>query len=119
MKLNVSAPFHCALMQPAADAMAEALGKTPPKNPVVPLIANVTASHVSDGDTIRDLLVEQVTAMVRWRECVLAMKAMGCNTLVELGAGKVLTGLTPRIDKELAATAIGAPADVEAFIKTL
>lgn len=86
---------------------------------MVPLIANVTAAHVSDGATIKDLLVEQVTAMVRWRECVLAMKALGCDTLVELGSGKVLTGLTPRIDKELAATAVGTPADVEAFIKTL
>ncbi|MBL8662977.1 MAG: ACP S-malonyltransferase, partial [Candidatus Odyssella sp.] len=119
MKLNVSAPFHCALMQPAADVMAEALGKTPPRNPAVPLIANVTAAHVSDGATIKQLLVEQVTAMVRWRECVLAMKATGCDTLVEIGAGKVLTGLTPRIDKELAGTAVGTPADVEALIKTL
>jgi len=119
MKLNVSAPFHCSLMQPAADAMAEALGKTMPRNPAVPLIANVTASHVSDGATIKDLLVKQVTAMVRWRESVLAMKAMGCDTLVELGSGKVLTGLTPRIDKELAASAVGTPADVEAFAKTL
>ena len=99
--------------------MADALAKTPPKNPAVPLIANVTAAHVSDGKTIKELLVEQVTAMVRWRECVLAMKAMGCDTLVELGAGKVLTGLTPRIDKELAATTVGTPADVEALIKTL
>jgi [acyl-carrier-protein] S-malonyltransferase len=119
MKLNVSAPFHCALMQPAADVMADALGKTPPKNPIVPLVANVTAAHVSDGGTIKQLLVEQVTAMVRWRECVLAMKAVGCDTLVELGAGKVLTGLTPRIDKELAAIAVGTPADIEALIKTL
>jgi [acyl-carrier-protein] S-malonyltransferase len=119
MKLNVSAPFHCALMQPAAAAMAEALGKAPPSDPAVPLIANVTASHVSDGATIKDLLVEQVTAMVRWRESVLAMKAMGCDTLVELGAGKVLTGLTPRIDKELKGMAVGTPGDIEAFIKTL
>ncbi|MGH7005898.1 MAG: ACP S-malonyltransferase [Alphaproteobacteria bacterium] len=119
MKLNVSAPFHCSLMQPAADAMEEALGKAAPGNPVVPLVANVTAAHVSDGATIKQLLVEQVTAMVRWRESVLAMKALGCDTLVELGAGKVLTGLTPRIDKELAATAIGTPADIEAFVKTL
>ncbi|HEY7609684.1 MAG TPA: ACP S-malonyltransferase [Alphaproteobacteria bacterium] len=119
MKLNVSAPFHCALMQPAADVMAEALAKTPPRDPAVPLVANVTAAHVSDGATIKAQLVEQVTAMVRWRECVLAMKALGCDTLVELGAGKVLTGLTPRIDKDLAGLAVGTPADVEAFIKTL
>jgi len=119
MKLNVSAPFHCSLMQPAAEIMEEALEKTVPGNPVVPLIANVTAAHVSDGATIKQLLVEQVTAMVRWRECVLAMKAMGCDTLIELGAGKVLTGLTTRIDKELAASAVGTPADIEAFLKTL
>jgi [acyl-carrier-protein] S-malonyltransferase len=119
MKLNVSAPFHCSLMQPAADAMKEALGQTPPQNPAVPLIANVTAAHVSDGATIKELLVEQVTAMVRWRESVLAMKAMGCDTLIELGAGKVLTGLAPRIDRELAAMAVGTPADIEAFIKRL
>jgi len=118
MKLNVSAPFHCSLMQPAADAMKDALGKVPPRNPAVPLVANVTAAHVSDGNTIKDLLVEQVTAMVRWRECVLAMKAMGCDTLIELGAGKILTGLTPRIDKELSAMAVGTPADIEAFVKT-
>ena len=119
MKLNVSAPFHCSLMQPAADAMKDALGKAPPENPIVPLIANVTAQHVSDGKTIKDLLVDQVTAMVRWRECVLAMKTLGCDTLIELGAGKVLTGLTPRIDKELSAMAVGTPADIEAFVKTL
>jgi [acyl-carrier-protein] S-malonyltransferase len=106
-------------MQPAADVMAEALAKTPPRDPAVPLVANVTAAHVSDGATIKAQLVEQVTAMVRWRECVLAMKALGCDTLVELGAGKVLTGLTPRIDKDLAGLAVGTPADVEAFIKTL
>jgi len=119
MKLNVSAPFHCSLMQPAADVMKDALEKMAPGNPSVPLIANVTAAHVSDGATIKDLLVKQVTALVRWRECVVAMKAMGCDTLIELGAGKVLTGLAPRIDKELAASAVGTPADIEAFVKTL
>jgi [acyl-carrier-protein] S-malonyltransferase len=119
IKLNVSAPFHCSLMQPAAEVMKEALARTPPGSPAVPLVANVTAAQVSDGATIASLLVEQVTAMVRWRECVLAMKAMGCDTLIEIGAGKVLSGLTPRIDKELAAVAIGAPADVEAFVKRL
>ncbi len=119
MKLNVSAPFHCALMQPAADAMQAALEKTAPRNPRVPLIANVTAAPVTDAGTIRDLLVQQVTALVRWRECVLAIKAGGVDTLVELGAGKVLTALTPRIDKELSAAAVGTPADIDAFVKAL
>ncbi len=119
MKLNVSAPFHCALMQPAADVMAAALAKVPPHDPRLPLIANVTAAPVSDGGTIKELLVEQVTAMVRWRESVLSMKANAVETLVELGAGKVLTGLTPRIDKDLSAIAVGAPADIELFLKTI
>ena len=119
MKLNVSAPFHCALMQPAADAMAQALATNPPTAPAVPLIANVTAAPVSDPGTIRQRLVEQVTGMVRWRESALRMKADGVDTLVEIGAGKVLTGLTPRIDKDLAGLAIGAPADIDAFAKTL
>jgi [acyl-carrier-protein] S-malonyltransferase len=119
MKLNVSAPFHCALMRPAAEAMGEALGLSPPATPRVPLVANVSASHVSDGAAIKALLVEQVTAMVRWRESVLYMKQQGVDTVVEVGAGKVLTGLTPRIDKELAGIAIGAPGDIEAFGKTL
>lgn len=117
--LPVSAPFHCALMQPAADAMAEALGATTMAPPRVPLIANVTAAPVSDPLTIRDLLVKQVTALVRWRESCLAMKAQGVTSLVELGAGKVLTGLAKRIDPELSGTALNTPADIEAFVKTL
>ncbi len=119
MRLQVSAPFHCSLMQPAADAMAEALAKTMPKMPVVPLVANVTASQVSDPDAIRDRLVEQVTAMVRWREGCLYMQSQGVDSLVELGAGKVLTGLTKRIHPELSGTAAGTPADIEAFAATL
>jgi [acyl-carrier-protein] S-malonyltransferase len=117
--LPVSAPFHCAMMQPAADAMAEALSTADLRRPIVPLIANVTAGPVDDPETVRKLLVEQVTAPVRWRESVLAMKAGGVTKLVEIGAGKVLTGLAKRIDKELEAVAVGTPAEIEAFVKTI
>ncbi|BAI72313.1 [acyl-carrier-protein] S-malonyltransferase [Azospirillum sp. B510] len=119
VRLPVSAPFHCALMQPAADAMAEALGNVTISAPVVPVVANVTASAVSDPNAIRRLLVEQVTGMVRWRECVLSMKEQGVERLVEVGSGKVLAGLAKRIDKDLAAVSVGTPADVESFLKTL
>ncbi len=117
--LPVSAPFHCALMQPAADSMEAALAAVSMRAPVVPVVANVTAQPVRDPAIIRDLLVRQVTGTVRWREGVLAMKALGVATLVELGAGKVLSGLTKRIDKEMAGVAVGTPADIEAFLKTL
>ena len=117
--LPVSAPFHCALMAPAASAMAEALAEVELKAPVVPLIANVTAEPVEDPETIRELLVEQVTAMVRWRESVVYLKNSDVDTLVELGAGKVLTGLARRIDPELAAVSVNSPEDIEAFLKTL
>jgi [acyl-carrier-protein] S-malonyltransferase len=117
--LPVSAPFHCAMMQPAADAMAEALARTTLAPPRIPLVANVTAAAVSDPVTIRDLLVQQVTAMVRWRECCLYMKGRGVDTVVELGAGKVLTGLAKRIDPGLTGVAVNTPADVDAFVKTL
>ena len=117
--LPVSAPFHCSLMQPAADVMAEALATASLTMPAVPLVANVTAAAVSDPETIRRLLVEQVTGMVRWRESVLFMKENGITGLVELGAGKVLTGLTRRIDRELDAVSVGQPADVEAVAKIL
>jgi [acyl-carrier-protein] S-malonyltransferase len=117
--LPVSAPFHCALMQPAADAMADALAKVEMKAPRLPLVANVTASRVKDPDDIRDLLVRQVTGTVRWRESVLFMKAEGVSSLVELGSGKVLGGLAKRIDKELSGSSVGAPADIEAFLKSL
>jgi [acyl-carrier-protein] S-malonyltransferase len=119
MLLPVSAPFHCALMQPAADAMAEALAKVAMKAPRVPLVANVTAGRVADPDDIRALLVRQVTGTVRWRESVLFMKSQGVDTLVELGAGKVLSGLAKRIDKEVSGTAVGTPADIDAFLKSL
>jgi [acyl-carrier-protein] S-malonyltransferase len=117
--LPVSAPFHCALMKPAADVMAEALGETTMVPPRVPLVANVTASAVSDPLTIRDLLVQQVTAMVRWRESCLYMKEQGVTTLVELGAGKVLTGLAKRIHPDLTGVSLQTPADIETFAKTL
>ena len=117
--LPVSAPFHCALMQPAADEMKEALAGVVMRQPVVPLIANVTAAPVSDPETIRDLLVRQVTGMVRWREGVLAMRNAGVEQAFEIGAGKVLTGLLKRIDRDLAGQAVGEPADIEAALKLL
>lgn len=116
MKLQVSAPFHCSLMQPAADAMAAELATVPPGNPAVPLIANVTASHVADGTTIGDLLVQQVTGMVRWRESMLYAKEQGCVDLVEVGAGKVLATMARRIDPDLKATAVNTPDDIEALL---
>jgi [acyl-carrier-protein] S-malonyltransferase len=117
--LPVSAPFHSPLMQPAADAMAEALASAAISVPVVPVVANVTASAVRDPDTIRGLLVDQVTGAVRWRETVLYLKAEGTESVVELGQGKVLAGLVRRIDKELGTLSVGTAADIEAFAKTL
>ena len=117
--LPVSAPFHCRLLQPAADAMAEALAKVTINAPSVPVVANVTAAPVSDPEQIRRLLVQQVTGTVRWRECVLAMAAAGVTELYELGSGKVLSGLAGRIDKSLKATPVGTPADVEAAVTLL
>lgn len=119
LRLPVSAPFHCALMAPAADAMADALAKIRMHAPVVPLIANVTAAEVVDIGEIRRLLVEQVTGMVRWRECVQKMKGEGVDTMVEVGAGKVLAGLIKRIDRDVAAVNVGTPGEVEAFLKSL
>jgi [acyl-carrier-protein] S-malonyltransferase len=119
MLLPVSAPFHCALMQPAADVMQEALASAALIAPVVPLVANVTAQAVSDPDEIRTLLVEQVTHTVRWRESVGFMKEHGVENLVELGAGKVLTTMLKRIDPELTGMAVGTPEDVEAFDKAI
>ena len=117
--LPVSAPFHCSLMAPAADVMAEALGKIEISAPVVPLVANVTAESVADPDTIRRQLVEQVTGAVRWRESVLYMKDKGVDRLVEAGAGKVLSGLARRVDRELTGTALNGPADIEEFLKSV
>jgi [acyl-carrier-protein] S-malonyltransferase len=112
--LPVSAPFHCSLMQPAADAMAEALAKVAISKPAVPVVANVLATPISDPDEIRKRLVEQVTGTVRWRECVLYMAANGITDVYEIGAGKVLSGLAGRIDKSLKATPVGTPADIDA-----
>ncbi len=112
--LPVSAPFHCALMQPAADRMAEALSAIRLDAPVVPVIANVTAEPVSDPERIRRLLVEQVTGTVRWCESVAYMAEHGVETLYEIGAGKVLTGMVRRIDERLTGKAIGTPGDIEA-----
>lgn len=119
IELPVSAPFHCALMAPAADEMAEALAETAIVAPAVPLIANVTAKETTEPEEIRRLLVEQVTAMVRWRESVLYMRDRGADTLVELGAGKVLTGLARRIDRDLGAVSVETPEDIEDFLKTV
>lgn len=118
VKLPVSAPFHCPLMQSAAEAMQKALATTQIKIPSVPLIANVSAAATAEVETIRRQLVEQVCGTVRWRESVLAMKALGVGELVECGAGKVLAGLAKRIDKELTAQTLGTPAEIEAFLKT-
>ncbi|SLN48186.1 ACP S-malonyltransferase [Oceanibacterium hippocampi] len=119
IKLPVSAPFHCPLMAPAAEAMAAALEGVMLAPPVVPLIANVTASPISDPETIKARLVDQVTALVRWRESVLCMRAYEVEQQVEIGTGKVLSGMVKRIDRELATVSVESPADVEAFLKTL
>lgn len=119
MKLPVSAPFHCAMMAPAAEVMAEALRASPPVAPVVPVVANVTAAKTSDPNEIIDLLVKQVTATVRWRECMLAMAALGVDSFVELGAGKVLSGLVKRIAPEASGANAGTPAEIEALLKLL
>ncbi|MBC8269150.1 MAG: ACP S-malonyltransferase [Rhodospirillaceae bacterium] len=117
--LPVSAPFHCALMAPAAEIMAEALAGVRMQPPAVPLIANVTASDVNDAAEIRRLLVEQVTGMVRWRESVLYMKEKDVEGLVEIGVGKVLSGLARRIDRDLSAVNVGTPEDVASFLESI
>lgn len=119
LPLPVSAPFHCALMQPAADAMAEALAKVDMKAPAVPVIANVLAAAISDPAEIRKRLVEQVTGTVRWRESVEFMAANGITEIIEIGHGKVLAGLVGRIDKSIKAISIGTPDDVAAQVTVL
>ncbi|GLR68449.1 malonyl CoA-acyl carrier protein transacylase [Acidocella aquatica] len=119
MLLPVSAPFHCALMAPAADAMAEAFANTPPRAPLLPLVANVSAAKATDPNLIRDLLVQQVTATVRWRESVQTMAALGVDSFIELGTGKVLAGLVRRIAPDAATASAGSPADIEALLKVL
>ncbi len=116
--LPVSAPFHCPLMQPAADAMEKALAEARIEAPLVPLFANVTAAAVGDADTIRRLLVEQVTGMVRWRESVLALQAAGVERFVEFG-GKVLTPMVKRIAGDVEAVSVVTMDDVEALVKVL
>ena len=117
--LPVSAPFHCPLMKPAAEVMAEVLAETEIRPPAVPLISNVRARPVTEPDTIRADLVAQVTDVVRWRECVLYLKQEEVERLVELGAGRVLTGLTRRIDRELEAVSVQGPADIESFLASI
>ncbi len=117
--LPVSAPFHCQMMLPAAEVMEEALGEAKLVRPVVPLVANVTAREVENPDTIRALLVEQVTAMVRWRECIEFMRDAGTDTIVEIGAGKVLSGLTRRIDRDLKAISVSTPGEIDGLVKSL
>lgn len=114
--LPVSAPFHCALMQPAADKMAAALAEVEIKNPAVPLVANVRAEAVTEGTLIRNLLVEQVTGSVRWRESVAWMAANGVTEIWEIGAGKALSGMIKRIDRSVATKAVGTPDDVKAAV---
>jgi [acyl-carrier-protein] S-malonyltransferase len=113
LMLPVSAPFHCSLMQPAADRMAEALADVTLNAPCVPLIANVLAAPVSDPDAIRAHLVAQVTGRVRWRESVLWMSENGVDTAFEIGAGKVLTGLIKRIAPGIAASSVSTPDDIQ------
>ena len=103
-------------MAPAADVMADALAGVSMTNPVVPIIANVTAAPVTEPAEARQLLVEQVTGRVRWRECVLAMKAAGVTKLIEVGHGKVLSGMTRRIDRELESVTVGTPDEIAAVL---
>ncbi len=117
--LPVSAPFHCALMQPAAEAMADALAGVEIATPAVPLVANVTAEPVSDPAAIRRLLVEQVTHRVRWRETVLRLAADGVTETVEIGAGKALSGMVKRIEKKVATHAVGTPDEAKAVAEAL
>lgn len=119
LALPVSAPFHCQLMAPAAEKMREALGKTDIRPPLVPVVANVTASAISAPDQIRDLLVEQITGRVRWRESVIWMKEQGVTEMIEIGSGKVLAGLVKRIESDVAASSVGTPAQIDELIAKL
>ncbi len=115
--LPVSAPFHSSLMQPAADRMAEALAAAAIKAPITALVANVTAREIAGPDDIRDLLVQQVTGRVRWTESVNYMVSKGCDTFVEIGSGKVLSGLVKRIYRDALTLSVGEPEDIEVFAK--
>jgi [acyl-carrier-protein] S-malonyltransferase len=113
--LPVSAPFHCTLMEPAARAMAQALAQTAINIPVTPVVANVTALPVTDPETIRELLVKQVTGAVRWRECISYMADHGVTKFVECGSGKVLSGLLKRIAPEASCLSVGLPSELDAY----
>ena len=117
--LPVSAPFHCAMMQPAADVMADALAATDMADPTLPLVANVTASRVTSGKEARDLLVQQVCGRVRWRESVLYMQQQGVTELVEIGHGKVLSGMARRISYDMTGQAVGNAEAIDEFLKSL
>jgi [acyl-carrier-protein] S-malonyltransferase len=117
--LPVSAPFHSPLMAPAAEIMAEALAETRIESPLVPVVTNVTAAPSSDPAEIRELLVAQVTRMVRWRESVQLLAAEEIEEVVEIGAGRVLAGLVKRIDRTLPAISVGTPGETEALIERL
>jgi [acyl-carrier-protein] S-malonyltransferase len=119
LPLAVSAPFHCPLMQPAADRMAQALDEVTIRPPAVMLLANVVAAPSHKPETIRRLLIEQVTGRVRWRESILALKGLEIDTTVEFGGNKVLSGMVKRIDPSLQMITLDTPADLEAFGKTL
>lgn len=117
--LAVSAPFHCSLMKPAAEAMAIAIKDIPMGDALKPIMSNVTAMPAKEKTLIRSLLIEQITARVRWREIGLNLGSLGVTRIIEIGAGKVLTGLIKRIDPGLEASAINTPADMDAFLKAL
>jgi [acyl-carrier-protein] S-malonyltransferase len=119
MLLPVSAPFHCALMAPAAAEMAKALAAADLRPPTIPIISNVTAAKAVDPVTIRELLRQQITATVRWRESVEAMRALGVDSFIELGAGKVLTGLVRRVASDASVAVAGTPLEIEALLKRL
>ena len=119
VELPVSAPFHCSLMSPAADAMRDALADVEISAPQIPIVTNVTAASCSDPEEIRSRLVEQVTGSVRWRESVEWLCQNNVTELVEVGSGKVLTGLARRINRELVASAINEAEDVDAFMASL
>jgi len=117
--LPVSAPFHCSLMQPAADEMEQALGDTTFNAPSIPVITNVSAEPQSNADTLRDMLVEQITGRVRWRESVVKMGELGVDSLVELGTGKVLSGFVRRINREITGQSIQTMADIESYAEDI
>jgi [acyl-carrier-protein] S-malonyltransferase len=117
--LNVSTPNHSPMLKPAGERMREALAGVTIRPPTVPVVANVTATEIAEPDRIRELLAEQVTARVRWRESVVSFRSLGVAMTVECGGNKVLTGMVKRIDKELETVSLDSPADIEAFAKTL